>query len=81
MVVCTSLKFYFEWGAVVFEFYVPPFWSQSFRFAQTDGIFAYYTYYTIATYVYYDLDCYNCLIILIFERTKYTKCLCTRTSV
>ena len=29
--------FFIEWSAVVFEISVPPFWSQSFRFAQTDG--------------------------------------------
>ena len=37
MVLCTSVKEFFKWGSVVFEFYVPPFWSQSFRFARTDG--------------------------------------------
>ena len=37
MLMCTSVSYFLEWGVVVFEFYVPSFWRQSFRFAQTDG--------------------------------------------
>ena len=44
MVLCISVKYFFKWGSVVFEFYVPPFWSQSFRFAQTDGTRTGYSY-------------------------------------
>ena len=37
MYICSPVRFYFEWSALVFEFYVPSFWSYSFRFAQTEG--------------------------------------------
>ena len=38
MVLCTAHFIFIEWGVVVFELRGAPFWSQTFRFAQTDGI-------------------------------------------
>ena len=38
MVMCGAHYIFIEWGVVVFELRGAPFWSQSFRFAQTDGI-------------------------------------------
>ena len=39
MVICSSHWIFIQWGVVVFELCDAPFWSQSFRFAQTDGIY------------------------------------------
>ena len=38
MVICTSHSIFIEWGVAVFELCDAPFWSQTFRFAQTDGM-------------------------------------------
>ena len=37
MVLCTAHYIFIEWGVAVFELRGAPFWSQTFRFAQTDG--------------------------------------------
>ena len=46
MVICSSHWIFIEWGVAVFELCDAPFWSQTFRFAQTDG-----THYFILFYV------------------------------
>ena len=38
MVLCSPHFIFIEWGVAVFALRGAPFWSQSFRFAQTDGI-------------------------------------------
>ena len=38
MIICSPHYIFIEWGVAVFELRDVPFWSQTFCFAQTDGI-------------------------------------------